>query len=64
MMANTPALFKQADITRALKGTVAAGLEPGSFEVEPDGKIIVLLKGEQRNHANSWDEVLSDEETS
>ena len=33
--------FKQADLSRALKGALSAGLKPGSVEIDQDGKIIV-----------------------
>ncbi len=40
----SPAPFKQVDVTRALKGAVAAGVEVGRVEIEPDGKIVVWIK--------------------
>ncbi|WP_277970460.1 hypothetical protein [Sphingomonas echinoides] len=36
-----PAAFKQADVTRALRGAVAAGLKPSGYRVAPDGTIYV-----------------------
>jgi len=33
--------FKQADLSRALKGALNAGLKPGSVEIAQDGKIVL-----------------------
>ncbi|ETD84166.1 hypothetical protein ACTTAF_12820 [Rhodobacter capsulatus] len=35
--------FTQAAVTRAVKGAVAAGLEPSRVEIAPDGRIILTL---------------------
>lgn len=35
--------FSQAAVTRAVKGAVAAGLEPSRVEIAPDGRIILTL---------------------
>lgn len=37
--------FLQGDVTRAIKGARAAGIEPGPVEIHPDGKIVILPKG-------------------
>jgi len=44
-MANRPAPFKQVDVTRAVKGAVAAGLSVGRVEIGRDGTIIVIALG-------------------
>jgi hypothetical protein len=57
-MANRPALAKQAEITRCVKGVTAAGLDVGKVVVGRDGSITVFPKGavtDQR--ANPWDDV-------
>jgi len=43
--ARTP--FRQADISRAVKGATAAGLVIGRVEIDQDGKI-VIVSGEGR----------------
>jgi hypothetical protein len=40
-MARGPTTFKQADVTRAVRGVVAAGVEVMRVEVE-NGKIVVV----------------------
>lgn len=37
--------FLQGDVTRAIKGAKAAGLEPGPVEIWPDGRIVILPRG-------------------
>jgi hypothetical protein len=61
-MSNRPAAFRQADLSRAIKATVSAGLEVGRVEIDPSGKIVILpaRKGErsQGDRSNEWDDVL------
>lgn len=38
--------FTQADVTRAVKGVLAAGLTPERIEIGPDGAIIIQLDEE------------------
>lgn len=40
-MANPRAAFKQADVTRATKGVIAAGVPVGRVEIARDGKIVI-----------------------
>jgi hypothetical protein len=35
--------FKQADVTKALKAAVKAGIDVGRVEIDRDGKIIVIV---------------------
>jgi hypothetical protein len=42
VMARGPAAFKQRDVTRALRATIAAGLGVQRIEIEKDGKIVVF----------------------
>lgn len=56
MMANTPATFKQADVTRAAKGVVKAGLTVGRVEIDRDGRIIIMIGDpETLTEKNDWD---------
>lgn len=62
-MARGPCTFRQQDVTRALRATVAAGIEVARVEIDRSGKI-VLVTGkpsgpvvEQRPEANEWDGV-------
>ncbi|MBC7131701.1 MAG: hypothetical protein H5U16_01170 [Roseovarius sp.] len=59
-MSNTRATVKQIDVTRAVKGAVAAGLAVGRIEVDQrTGKIVIFSEcGPGANTGNEWDEVL------
>lgn len=35
--------FRQADITRAMKGAIAAGLKPSRADIDRDGKITLVF---------------------
>jgi hypothetical protein len=50
--------FKQADVTRALKGVVAAGVQPSSCRIAPSGEIVVLLGHAISGPRNSFDELI------
>jgi hypothetical protein len=52
-MSRGPCTFKQQDVTRALRATVAAGIEVQRIEIEKDGKIIVVTgnAGSTNEHA-------------
>ncbi len=52
--------FRQADITRALKGAKKAGMAPKCFVVHPSGKIVVYEDDKYINAANEWDDVLNE----
>jgi len=41
-MARAPSMFKQGDVTRAVKGAFAAGAQAVRIEVDRDGKIVVI----------------------
>jgi hypothetical protein len=34
--------FRQSDLTRALKGAIAAGVEVAAVEIDPTGKIVIM----------------------
>lgn len=46
-MASRPALIKQADVTRLVKGVVAAGIPFGGLRWRPDGSLEIIAKGEE-----------------
>jgi hypothetical protein len=64
MMARGSSTFRQQDVTRALKATVAAGIEVQRIEIDKTGKIVVVTGKatvEPGDH-NSWDDVLTHED--
>jgi hypothetical protein len=56
------ATFRMRDVTRALKGAQAAGVEVARIEIETTGKITIVTgkpEGVQASDGNPWDEVPS-----
>ena len=57
-----PLIFKKTDLTRALKGVLAAGLEIGRVEISKEG-VIVMAPGKPEEptdvsaEENEWDGV-------
>jgi hypothetical protein len=56
-----PCIFRQTDLTRALKGAQAAGIAIGRFEINKDGKIVVVAKKPEsprdgEDERNEWDD--------
>jgi len=55
--------FKQSDITRALRATKAARVGISKIEIEPDGRMVIVLsdgKAEMNDDdccGNPWDDV-------
>ncbi|MBH0114206.1 hypothetical protein I5E68_14775 [Novosphingobium sp. YJ-S2-02] len=57
MTARAP--FKQAEVTKALKGAVAAGMKPRGVSIDHMGRIVVLFSDNLLNElslGNPWDE--------
>lgn len=55
----TASAFKQADVTRAVKGVQAAGMRIGRVEIDRAGNIVILSeRSAPALKANEWDEVL------
>ena len=53
------ARFKSADLDRALKCAKKNGIRVTRFEIDPNGKIVILSeRGAPATAANEWDEVL------
>jgi hypothetical protein len=46
-MARGPCTFKQQDVTRALRATIAAGIEVQRVEIDRNGKITVVTAESQ-----------------
>jgi hypothetical protein len=57
-------IFKQRDVTRAIKATVKAGIAVERVEIDKDGKIVIVsTKADdaaigQKPEKNEWDGVL------
>ena len=60
-MARAPSVFKQQDITRAIKGAVAAGVEIARIEIAKDGRIVIITAAEPTQfgagEGNEWDRI-------
>lgn len=58
-MSRGPLTFKQRDVTRALKGAVAAGIGVKRVEIDRDGKIVIVpgRPEEVPETVNEWDSV-------
>ena len=54
------ARFKQADVTRALKAAVAAGVKPAQIVLEPTGemRLIFIDEGQPAGTINPLDRLL------
>jgi hypothetical protein len=59
-MARGPANFKQGDVTRVLRAAKEAGIDVQSFEIDRNGKIVVVCKPRSVPDSirSDWDEVL------
>ena len=52
-----PAKFRQADVTRAMKGVAAAGGKTVKVEIDPSGKIVIHTESRAANDdgTSDWD---------
>lgn len=48
--------FRQADVARAVKGAVSAGLKVGRVEVDQDGRIVIVSGEETARPDTAFDE--------
>jgi hypothetical protein len=57
-MSRRPCVFRQCDVTRAVKAVAAAGVAVDKVEVDKDGKIIVVVgkpgKAEALSPLDQW----------
>ena len=50
--------FRQGDVTKAIKAAVNAGLSVKRFEIDSDGKIVVIAgRADGQDQSNEWDTV-------
>jgi hypothetical protein len=57
-MSRAPAIFRKADLRRAVEAVTAAGQVVARVEVDPNGKIIIVTVGElERREGSEWDRV-------
>lgn len=61
-MARGPCTFKQRDVTKAVRGTVAGGVDVRSVEIHTDGRIVVtagkpLELADEGKGGNEWDNI-------
>jgi hypothetical protein len=57
-MVRRPSTFRQQDLTRAIKGAVAAGIGVQQIEIGKDGKIVMIFGAphfDKINPVNEWD---------
>ena len=59
-LSRRPCQFKQTDLTRALKGTRAAGIEIDRIEIDKDGKIVVFPRKGAEDNADAIGEKITD----
>ena len=64
LMSRGPQSFTQSDLTKALRAAVKAGLEVSRYEIDRDGKIVVITGKLDLSEdpisardANEWDSV-------
>jgi hypothetical protein len=58
-MARARCTFRKRDLTAALEAVVAAGCEVARAEIDPAGKIVVVIgtPADDAKGRNEWDEV-------
>ena len=58
-MARSPSTFRQADVTRAVRAVVAAGVGIAQVEIDKSGKIVIVAASQpdEGAEANEWDHV-------
>jgi len=61
-MARAPSIFRQQDVTKAIKATKAAGVDIARIEITKDGRIVIITAAEaavqgEAGGDNEWDRV-------
>jgi len=58
-MVRAPSIFRQQDITRAIKGATKAGVNIARIEIGKDGRIVIIPAAEAAQigaaEENEWD---------
>ena len=59
-MSRRPSLFRQTDLTRAVKGALEAGIAVERIEIDKDARIAIVSRSqpeteEKRADRNEWD---------
>jgi hypothetical protein len=60
-MARSPSIFRQQDVTKAIKATKAAGVNIARIEIAKDGRIVIITTSAATETAegNEWDRALA-----
>jgi hypothetical protein len=57
-VSRAPAIFRKADLQKAVEAVTAAGQVVARVEVDRNGKIVIVTAGEpERREGNEWDRV-------
>jgi hypothetical protein len=59
-MARRPDRFRERDLTKAVRGVAAAGVDITRVEIEKDGKIVVITQNSINDPRNDLDRELAD----
>lgn len=59
-MPRRPALFKQHDLTRAVRGAIDGGVEIQRIEIDPNGKIVLITGHKPKSDDDELDQELAE----
>jgi hypothetical protein len=60
LMARIPSLFRQTDVTRAVKGVATAGVAIARVEIGRDGKIVIVTQQDAAGLQDQLDRELAE----